>query len=343
MLPQQTPPQPTESLRVRFYRAYLDGAVNRQPLAPPIEYWLQQAASLPFVGDPSRYQEIGNGRRVYTVVDRVRAPMLFRINRTTYQGVPPAELLGNIGTNYLAQGQGLMNTWYSAVFDHITSAGQATVLAIATKGNVAPNTMLRDYIYDKFPIDAATLKIVQLAHKDLLNRIAGMGDGTLFEISVRPAFVETIRAVDSSLADALLASQNVYAQNELTQIIKPARTGRFGLLDRFQRVIDLALGNEQNRSSVTKLRLGGLFGTSKRTTIINLLSNDLSVDVEVPYIDQTVAILDHDAVYAEVRNAYTVLASAISEATEVSTWQGPEIGTNNDSSGSTPRQPPLLL
>ncbi len=342
MVNQQTPQQPTESLRVRFYRAYCDDPTNRRPTPAPIGIWLQKGESFSFVGQPSRYHEIGNGRRVYTVIDRTQSPILFRINRTTYQGIPPAELLGNVGTNYLAQGQGLMNTWYSTVFDHSTSNGLATIVAIATKGNVAPHNMLRNYIQDKFPDEATALRIVQLAHRDLLSRIEGMGDGTLFEIGVRPAFVESIRAVDRSLADALQASQNVYTQNELTQVIRPARTGRFGLRERFQEVIDLVLGSEQTRTSVTRLRLGGLFGASNRTTIINLLSNDLSVEVEVPYIDQTFAILDQNAVYAEVQNAYTVLAGAINEATEVSTWQGSEIGTSDASSGSTPRQPPLF-
>ena len=343
MLPQQPPHRATELLRVRFYRASFDNTKNGQPTSPPIGNWLQSAAALPFNGQPSRYHEIGNGRRVYTVVDREQSPILFRINRTTYQGVPPAELLGNIGTNYLAQGQGLMDTWYSTVFDHTISGGQAAVVAIATKGNISPNVMLRDYIQNKFPNDSATLKIVQLAHKDILNRIASMGDGTLFEIGVRPAFVEAIRAVDSSLADAFQASQSAYAQKELTQIIRPSNTGRFGLRERFQDVINFVLSSEQNRTSVTKLRLGGLFGASNRTTIINLLSNDLSVDVEVPYTDQTFAILDSNAVYTEVQNAYALLAGAINEATEVSAWQRPETGTRNISSGSTPRQLPLSL
>ena len=313
--------QRIESLRVRFYRAYIGDLVSHQSTPAPIGNWLQEAEVLPFDDQPSRYHEVGNGRRVYTVVDRTHSPILFQINRTMYQGVPPAELLGDIGTNYLVQGQGLMNTWYATAFDHVSLSNQSTVLAIATKGNIAPNVMLRDYIQDKFPSDAAQLRIEQLAHRDILNRIANMREGTLFEISIKPAFIETIRAVDRNLADAFHASQTVYEQNELSQVIKPIRTGRFGLRERFQDVVALVLGSEQHRDFVTKLRMGGLFGTSNRTTIINLLSNELSLEIEVPYTDPIVDVLDGDAVYTAIQDAYQDMSDAISEATEISAWQ----------------------
>ena len=337
--------QQPESLRVRFYRAYIDDTANRQQSLIPIGNWLQRAETLEFDRQPSRYHETGNGKRLYTVVDNANSlPTQFRLNRTTYQGVPPAEWLGNIGTNYLSQGQGLMgDTWHMTAFEHGCQAAQATVIAIATKGNIAPNTMLRDYLNAKFPAETAQLKIEQLAHRDILERITTMGDGTLFEITVRPSFVEALRAVDSSLADALQASQNVYEQRELTQNIRPAATGRFGLRERFQPVIGFILGEPQHRTYVTKLRIGGIFGNSNRTTIINLLSNDLSVEIDVPHTDPTFAILDANAVYAAIQDAYTGMADAITEATEVSAWGTQFAGTSSTSSGSTPRQPPLLL
>lgn len=333
--------QPVESLRVRFYRAYLDGATSPQTAPVPIGSWLQSAERLLFDRQPSRYHEIGDGRRVYTLTDQLQSPTRFRLNRTTYQGVPPKEWLGNIDTNYLTPGQGLMDTWYSTVFDHVTANEQLTIVAIATKGNIALNTMLRDYVQNKCPIGVAQLKIEQLAHKNILNRINTMREGSYFEISVKPAFVESLRAADTSMADAMQASQNVYEQSELSQIIKPVSTGRFGLRERFQNVIDLALANE-HRTAVTKLRIGGLFGTSNRTTIINLLSSDLSVEIDVPVTDPVFHILDSNAVYDAIQSAYMSMADAISEATEVSIWQGRASGTAGTSSESTPRQPPLL-
>lgn len=227
-------------------------------------------------------------------------------------------------------------------FGHNVVDAQLTYIAIATKGNTVPNTMLRDYIKDKHPYEAAQLQIEQLAYKDIFERIANMRDGAFFEISVKPAFVETIRAVDNSLADALDASQTVYRQMVLSQVIKPDLTGRSGLGDRFQDVIGFVLGNEQYRAYVTRLRLGGMFGNSNRTTILNLLSNDLSVDVEVPYADRTIAVLDADAVYNAIQGAYADMAYAIHEATEVSAWPEHADGTRGTSSGQTSRQPPLL-
>ena len=335
--------QQVESLRVRFYRAYIDDIANGQQSPIPIGTWLQRAEALDFDGQPSRYHETGNGKRLYTVVDNANSrPIQFRLNRTTYRGVPPAELLGNIGTNYLSQGQGLMgDTWYMTAFEHGSQATQTTVIAIATKGNIAPNTMLRDYLNDKFPADTAQLKVEQLAHRDILERIATMGDGTLFEITIRPSFVEAIRAVDDNLGEAFQASQRVYEQRELSQVIRPIQTGRFGLWERFQPVIRFILGDPQYRTNVTRLRIGGVFGKSNRTTIINLLSNDLSVDIDVPHTDPTFAILDANEVYTAIQDAYTGMADAITEATEVSAWGTQSAGTSSISSGSTPRQPPL--
>ena len=343
MVAQFTPQQQVESLRVRFYRAYIDGAANRRQGLVPIGTWLQRAEALEFDGQPSRYQETGTGKRVYTVIDRaIPSPTQFRLNRTTYQGVPPAELRGNIGTNYLSQGQGLMeDTWHMTAFEHGSQATLTTVIAIATKGNIAPNTTLRDYLNDKFPAETAQLKIEQLAHRDILNRLATMGDGTLFEITIRPAFVETMRAVDDSMAEALQASQNVYEQRELSQTIRPVVTGRFGLRERFEPLIRSILGNPEYQTNVTKLRIGGIFGNSDKATVINLLSNDLTVEIDVPRTDQTFAILDANAVYTAIQEAYTSMGDAITEATEVSAWGTQSDGTSSTSSGSTPRQPPL--
>lgn len=228
------------------------------------------------------------------------------------------------------------------VFDHNIDDSEVTYIAIATKGNTAPNTMLRDYIKDKHRYEAAQLRIEQLAHRDVLDRISSMRDGTIFEISVMPSLVEAIRAVDESLANALRASETVYQQRVLSQVIKPDRIARFNLKERFRPVITFLLGNEQHRADVTVLRIGGMFGNSNRTTILNLLSNDLSVDVEVPYADETIAVLDADTVYNAIQGAYTDMEEAIHEAAEVSAWPEHADGTRGTSSGQTPRRPPLF-
>ena len=252
--------------------------------------------------------------------------------------MPPAEQRGKVDTEYLSPGKGLMETWHAMAFDENVPGGQATFVAIATKGNSSPNTILRDYIKDKFPQEASQLKIEQLAHKDILGKIQTMGDGTLFEISVKPSFVEQLRAVDSSLADALQASQNAYKQSELTMVVKPDKITRGGLRNRFLGVIGFALDNEQRRANITKLRLGGMFGNSSRATILNLLSNDLSVEVEVPYPDGPIAILDADTVYNRIQDAYTGMASAIHEGTEMSEWPARSGGTSGTSSSPIHQQ-----
>lgn len=334
--------QQVESLRIRFYHAYCGDAGTRRPRPALIGDWLLKAGAMAFNGHPSRYHEMGNGRRVYTVVDQPSPPLRLRLNRTKYLHVPPAELHGNVDLNYLQQNEGLMDTWYAMVFDHNIDDSEVTYIAIATKGNTAPNKMLRDYIKDKHRYEAAQLRIEQLAHKDVLDRISSMSDGTIFEIGVMPSLVEAIRAVDESLADALRASEAVYQQRVLSQVIKPDRIARFDLKERFRPVITFLLGNEQHRADVTVLRIGGMFGNSNRTTILNLLSNDLSVDVEVPYADETIAVLDADTVYNAIQGAYTDMEEAIHEAEEVSAWPEHADGTRGTSSGQTPRRPPLF-
>ena len=334
--------QQVESLRIRFYRAYCGEAASRRTRPAPIGDWLQRAGEMKFDRQPSHYHERGNGQRVYTDVDQLGLPVKFQINRTKYRYVPPAEFGGNIDLDYLREGEGLMGTSYAMVFGHNTDDTQATFVAITTKGNIAPNAMLRDYIKDKYPDEAAQLRIEQLAHKDVLDRISSMGDGTIFEISVVPSLVEEIRAVDESLADALRASGAVYQQRVLYQVIKPDRIARFNLKERFRPVITFLLGNEQHRADVTVLRMGGMFGNSNRTTILNLLSNDLSVDVEVPYADETIAVLDADTVYNAIQGAYTDMAEAIHEAAEVSACPEHADGTRGTSFGQTPRRPPLF-
>lgn len=334
--------QQVETLHIRFYRAYCGDAGKQQFHPAPIGDWLQRAGAMAFDGLPSRYHETGNGRRVHTVVDQPGAPVKFRLNRTKYRHVPPAELHGKVALDYLQQDQGLMDTWYAMAFDRSIANAQLTFIAIATTGNTAPNTLLRDYIKSKFPSDAAQLRIEQLAHKDILERIENMGDGTLFEISVTPSLVEPIRKVDSSLADALHASETLYPQMVLSQVIKPDKPGQSGLKDRFRPVMHALLGDAKHRTHVKRLRLGGMFGNSNRTTILNLLSNDLSVDVEVPYADTTVAVLDADSVYNAIQDAYTDLEYDIHEATEVSAWSEYAGGTRSTSSEPTARQPALL-
>lgn len=332
--------QSNQRLRVRFYRAYLGNATDIQPAPTCIEDWLRQVQSLGYNGQPSRYHEIGNGRRVYTEIDHhVANPMRFRIYRTTYQGIPPAESSGKIDTAYLRQGQGLVDTWYGCIFNHSNTNRQPAVIAITIRGNTAPNNMLREYIQAKLPSDTANLKIEQLAHNDILARLASMGDGTLFEISIKPSFVETMRAVDSSLADSLQASQNVYEQYELTQSIKPAPISRFGLRARFQGVIGFILGAEEHRTQVTRLRIGGMFGSSTRATVINLLSDDLSVEIDFHSTDPVFAIPDLNDVYNAIQDAYYSMEDAIDEAMEASGWLD---GTSEDSSVQTAQQPALF-
>ena len=340
MVLQHSAPVQVENLRIRFYRAYIGDAKVRQPQPAPIGAWLQLAGTLPFDHHPSRYHDTGNSRRVYAEVDQQGPPAKFRLNRTTYRGIPPAELLGNVNLNYLQQDAGLMDTWYGMIFHRTISGVPATFVAIATKGNTAPNVMLRDYIRHKCS-DATELQIDHLAHKNILDKLASMGDGTIFEIGIKPSFAEQLKAVDTSLADALQASEKVYPQRELSQVIKPDSASYFALKDRFVNVINFVLGNEQNRTAVTKLRLGGFFGDSNRTTILNLLSNDLSVEVEVPYSDETVAVLDPDTVYSAITDAYITMADAIHEAAEVSEWSTYADSTGGISSGPTHRQPPL--
>ena len=79
-------------------------------------------------------------------------------------------------------------------------------------------------------------------------------------------------------------------------------------------------------------------GTSNRTTILKgLMSNDLSVDVRSAIHRPNSRYFGSQLRFTQRCNngAYTVLASAINEATEVSTWQEIlEIGTPTIQTGS---------
>ena len=336
-----TPSQPhqqTDTRRVRFYRAYLADSHGRSLAPAPIKDWLVRAGALGFDRQPSRYYEPGDGWRVYTEVDQGHPPVRFRLNRTKLRHIPPAELHGHIDTTYLSQDEGLVEPWYAVAFEQQDQTQEGTIVAIATKGNIALNTHLRLYIQDKFPSEATNLKIDQLAHKNTLSRIANMREGSQIVIGIKPSLLEVIRKANMSLADAYQASYNVYPQRELTQVIKPFRDGRFDLAAAFRPVIDLLLGEEEHRSQVTILCIGGLFGTSNKTTTINLLSDDLSVDIEVASLDQTFTVLDQDSVYKDIEDAYTAMETAIQEASEVSIWPAHGDGTSVTSSELTPRQ-----
>ena len=339
MTPPQQSEQQNESLRIRFYRAYNEDTRKQKPQPVPIGDWLKRAGEMDFHGQPSRYHITGNDQRIYTVVDRSKPPIRFRINRTKYRHVPPSEIHGKADFNYLQEDEGLMDTWYAMVFDDDT---QATFVAIATKGNIAPHTMLQDYIKNKLPYEANQLRIEQLAHKNILEKVSKMGDGTIFEISVKPSLVEKIKTVNDNLADALRASETVYPQKELSQVIKPYNTEKFGLKDKFLPIIKFLLEDEQYRTDVTKLRIGGIFGKSNRTTIINLLSNNLTVDVEIPFADEKIAALNETEVYHEIQVAYDNMAQEIREAAEVSEWHEYQSGTKETLLGQTQQQLPLL-
>ena len=320
----------------------MEGNNRAQKRPAPIKRWLEKAQNIQFDGEPSRYHETGRGYRVYTELDETSPHIKFQINRTKYQGIPPAELNGNIGTSFLSPGQGLLDTWYAIAFDTEHLHGQATVLAITTKGTRAPNNLLRNYLRDKFPDESQTLTISQLAHKDILKRISHMNGGTLLEIAVKPAHIHAIRAVNESMADAFQASQDLFPQSELTQTIKPATELRPQFLQEFLPLIAKLLSNRDHNTAVTKLRFGGFYGQSNKTTIINLLSNDLSVEVQIPTNDPTFTTFDSTTVYAELQQAYEDIEPAIREATEVAEWPSPTDGTNDTLLPQTPLQQELF-
>ena len=335
-------PQHEETLRIRFYRAYIEGDPNHPAIAAPIKQWLEQAQNLLFDEAPYKYHETGNGHRVYTTLEQTSPQILFQINRTQIQGIPPTELKGDIRTDYLSPGQGLSTTWYAAAYVNLPTGLPSTVLAIATKGTRAPNNVLKAYIQNKFPDESKHLNINQLAHENLLETISNMTQGTLLEIGIWPSRIQTIRAADANMADAFEASHNLFPQTEITQTIKPSIQHRSRFINKFVPFVRKLLSDPEHRTAVTKLRFGGFYAGSSKTTIINLLSNDLTVDVQIPTNDPTFITFDPETVYAELQKAYDVMKDAIQNATEVAEWQAHTDGTKNTSLVPTLSQPSLF-
>ena len=314
---------------VRFYRVTLgrnqDGSFRNVDFVQT----LSEIEKLPFLANGpgnTRYLQYDNGRIAFTVLSDRCNPVKFKYYQGSRTGLPQVEDRGRIESLQIADSAGLVEAVHGIFFP-------PDILALETSGRDFIAGHIAKYIRSKGPLEAHSLTIEPLIHKDIVSRLHRLRELSLFKFTVRPSFVETVRAVDQSLAAGMSSLAHIWEEQDGFEIlIKPTKNSRPRALGKLLPAL-LKLATMDNlRSNSTFCQVNGLMNGSARTLVINLLTDKLTTKKEILLEDSRVSALDASSAFRAIAEAYDDLRVEIAEASGAIMWPESADGGNDTSS-----------
>lgn len=260
-------------------------------------------------GRDSRYLDTDTGQVLFTNVDHRGPEVCFRLCRVDRDNLPQTEKAGDIEELLLDDETGIARTTYGIVLE-------PGLLGVVSAKEGPSMSGVAKYLKSKGANVPRTLTVSPLVHKDIIDKLRDFETLSLFHLRLHPSQLPIIRGRWNDL-DANLDSQlNVWReQKSLETVIAPTPTSQRrayqSLINPITSVAELA-GLLPKRGS--KLLVKGQREGTINDVVLNLLSETLTVELDIVKSAARSSALDIDSAYNAIRRGYNDLRADIENA-----------------------------
>lgn len=286
--------------KIKFYAMNVGQDSGGEPLPFDALTALKKIDTLAFEeGDNGRYhRDIDNNVLCGFPKDEFRGHAALQFCLIRREGLPLLERAGNVSDLNIDEAAGLMEASHVLFFAD-------NVVGIEYNHFGPRPWRLADYLAEKAGSPDELMQILALIHPDVGGRLERLEDLRLAELTVKPSYTRTIRAIDESLADAFEANGNLsgdpdFVSVTLTQGARSRRAAWNRLGTVFRRIALLPDLNENAR----RVKVKGRDSASERVAVIDILSDRLAVERNIERMQGRSRAVDTDAAFDAICEAY---------------------------------------
>lgn len=263
----------------------------------------------------SRYQLDIDGNALCIVdplLSRGRNVRFCLVRRT---GLPQLEQAGKITDLNIALDSGLLEAVHVVFFP-----GQmpGTDIIGAEYNHFGPRiSRLGGYLYEKSDGIIQYPKFRPLLRRDFSEQLDRLQEIRIFEINIRPSFVEVVRRADRSLATAFEANASLVEEPETIAILaKPQKHRRQSLLERLSGPFRFLLNHDESQQ-LEKFKIRGKCIDTGRVETIDFLKDQFISSKRIFRLNNRSRALDPNSAFQAIREAYNDFREELEVAASV--------------------------
>lgn len=304
---------PTIERKIHFYRTDIgvDGGGRPLPFDPSPA--LNAITGRPFTdGNEGRYLVGDDGNAVCAWPGASGAFPSLRFCQIRRTGLPQLEQAGRVSDLNIAADAGLLEPIHVAFFrDNIVGADF---------NFYGPRlSRLGNYLRVKSENAVPMAVFHPLLRNDVAEQLDHLIELRLFNLKVKPAYIETIRQADTSLGEAFAATAAVLDGNseDIEVILRPSKSTWSEALRRFIPSLKALARRPDLRENAERFQVKGRHDESNRVEIIDLLRDQLIARKQVLRLGERNRAVDAGSAFRAIELAHEELAGELRHAAGV--------------------------
>ncbi len=152
-----------------------------------------------------------------------------------------------------------------------------------------------------------------LLRNDVAQQLDHLTELRLFDLKVKPAYIDTVRHADASLGEAFAANAAVLDGNseDIEVILKPSKDTWLQALQRLIRPLKALARRRDLRENVEKFQVKGKHDETNRVEIIDLLRDQLIARKQVLRLGERSRAVDAHSAFQAIQLAHEELADEL--------------------------------
>jgi hypothetical protein len=303
---------PTLERKIHFYRIDAGKDAGGYPvLFDPLPA-LAKIDTLPFSNEKGRYLVGIDGSALCAWVDHQRERPAMRFGQIRRAGLPQIEELGELSDLHLAENAGLVEPVHVVFFPDNIAGVDFNFYGPRVK-------RLGHYLRLKAGDPTPLAHFEPLLRLDVLNQLEQLQDVRLFDLKIRPSFVEVVERADQDLGSAFQAARNLGHTEQIEILLRPAKDDRTTIetspeggifsskISLGRRLVNIAktlARRDDLRTETKKFVIEGKRQDTDRVEAIDLLRDHLICHKQIVRHGERSRALDPLSAYAAIESAY---------------------------------------
>ncbi len=304
--------QNTLERKIYFFRAQAGIDDTGRPLAFDPLPALKDIDAIDFIDDDSgRYLFDGDGNALCVFIHSLSPNPCMRFCRVRRTGLPQLEQAGQISDLNLDPNSGLLEAIHVVFFPNN--------IVGAEYNHFGPRiSSLGGYLQSKSGQSEPKASFSPLLRRDASEQLDRLEEIRLLEFGIRPAFIETVRSADASLADGFAANIGVFSDPETVQlIVKPTKESRGAALERFLMPVKRILAGDGLFQNADRFQIRGKCADTGLVETVDLLRDQFISTKRIVRMSHRSRALVPESAFEAVQDAHGELRENLERASSI--------------------------
>lgn len=259
------------------------------------------------IGETGPYLDLADGNALSCWVDEASETGRLRFVRVRRTGLPSLLDRGTLGPLGIAAEAGLAEEIHMVFFGNNIVGSDFNFFG--------PRASTLAYYFEE---KADTkVKLEPLLALNAADRVDRLKDVTLFDLRIRPGFVDQVRDMDDDLGAAFQAASNAGQAFDVQLVLRPRPHSRAAIGDRILGFVRRAARHPRIREEATEFKVRGFDSSIGRPSVIDVLSDRLVTQKRMIRQDVRSRAVIAESAYTAIQEAYSELREELAAAISV--------------------------